>query len=141
MVFGHAQVMQHKGFLTLVAKLAEDRKAFVHSLAALVFIYPNLIIPFFPWQLTPLTARSLCGWLIALGSIMLSLSYENSRTRSRLATPMLMLVLPALLLQMMRYAEQVSWSNPGLWMGLLFFAIVGFCGLYLANGSWRDALS
>jgi hypothetical protein len=109
--------------------------------AALVFIYPDLIIPFFPWKLTPLTARSLCGWLIALGAIMLSLSRENSRARSRLATPMLMLVLPALLLQMARYANEVSWNSPLLWAGLLLFAVVGFCGLYLASGSWRDALS
>ena len=109
--------------------------------AILVFIFPNLIIPIFPWKLTPLTARSLCGWLIAVGTIMLSMSRENDQTRSRLATPMLILILPALLLQMTRYANEVNWSNPLLWMGLILFAIVGFCGLYIAKGSWRDALS
>ena len=35
---------------------------------------------------------------------------------------------------------QVNWSNPVLWFGLILFAIIGFCGLYLANGSWREAL-
>ena len=29
--------------------------------AILVFIFPDLLIPVFPWKLTPLTARSLCG--------------------------------------------------------------------------------
>ena len=109
--------------------------------AILVFIFPALLIPIFPWQLTPLTARSLCGWLIAVGTIMLWMSRENDRTRSRLATPMLILVLPALLMQMARFADEVNWSAPLLWMGLALFAIVGFCGLVLANGSWRDALS
>jgi hypothetical protein len=109
--------------------------------AILIFFFPNLLIPIFPWQLTPLTARSLSGWLIAIGTILLSMSYENDRTRARLATPMLILILPVLLLQMGRYANEVNWNNPVLWISLILFAVVGFCGLYLANGSWRDALS
>ena len=110
-------------------------------IAVLTFIFPNWLIPIFPWQLTPLTARSLSGWLIAVGTIMLSMSRENDRTRARLATPMFILILPALLMQMSRFADQVNWSSLVLWIGLLLFAIVGFCGLYLANGSWRDALN
>ncbi len=106
----------------------------------LIFFLPTILIPIFPWQLTPLTARSLSGWLIIVGTIMLSISRENSRTRSRLATPMLILLLPALLLQMARYADEVNWSSPVLWFGLILFAVIGFCGLYLANGSWREAL-
>lgn len=108
--------------------------------AILVFIVPNLLIPIFPWQLTPLTARSFCAWLVAVGTIMLSMSRENDRMQARLATPMLILILPALLMQMARFAKEVNWASPVLWVGLLLFAIVGFCGLYLAKGSWRDAL-
>jgi hypothetical protein len=109
--------------------------------AILVFIVPGLLIPMFPWQLTPLTARSLTAWLMAVGTIMLAMSRENDRTRSRLATPMFILLLPALLLQMLRYADQVNWRSPVLWLGLILFAVIGFCGLYLAKGSWRSALS
>lgn len=109
--------------------------------AVLVFLFPSLLIPIFPWQLTPLTARSLCGWLIAVGTLMLSMSRENDRTRARLSTPMLILILPVLLLQWLRFPEQVNWASPVLWIGLVLFAIVGFCGLVLANGSWREALN
>jgi hypothetical protein len=108
--------------------------------AALVFLFPRLLIPIFPWQLTPLTARSLSGWLMAVGTLMLAMCFENNRTRARLAAPMLILILPVLLLQMLRYANQVDWSNTVLWMGLILFGIIGFCGLFLANGSWREAL-
>jgi hypothetical protein len=108
--------------------------------AILIFFFPTILISIFPWQLTPLTARSLSGWLIIVGTIMLSISRENSWTRARLATPMLILLLPALILQMARYADEVNWSSPVLWFGLILFAVIGFCGLYLANGSWRDAL-
>jgi hypothetical protein len=110
-------------------------------IAILTFFVPSFLISIFPWQLTPLTARSLSGWLIAVGTILLWMSRENDRTRARLATPMLILILPALLMQMSRFAEQVNWGNPVLWIGLLLFAVVGFCGLYLANGSWREALN
>ena len=109
--------------------------------AALVFMFPALLIPVFPWQLTPLTARSLSGWLMAVGTLLLAIFFENDRTRARLATPMLILLLPALLLQMLRYPDQVNWGNPVLWIGMILFAIVGFCGLYLAKGSWRKALN
>ncbi|MCB9434041.1 MAG: hypothetical protein H6668_18885 [Ardenticatenaceae bacterium] len=109
--------------------------------AALVFLVPALLIPVFPWQLTPLTARSLSGWLMAVGLLMLAISRENSRLRGRLATPMLILILPMLLLQMGRYADQVNWGSPALWLSLLLFAVVGYCGLMLANGRWRPALS
>ncbi len=34
-------------------------------IAALTFFFPGFLISVFPWQLTPLTARSLSGWLIA----------------------------------------------------------------------------
>ena len=108
--------------------------------AILIFFFPTLLIPIFPWQLTPLTGRSLSGWLIAVGTILLSMSRENNQTRARLATPMLILLLPVLLLQMGRYANEVNWTNPVLWIGLTLFAVAGFCALYLANGSWRDAL-
>lgn len=109
--------------------------------AILAFFFPSSLIGVFPWPLTPLTSRSLSGWLVAAGTIMLSMSRENDQTRARLATPMLILILPALLMQMARFANEVNWASPVLWLGLLLFAVVGFCGLYLARGSWRDALS
>lgn len=110
-------------------------------IAVLTFFFPGFLISVFPWQLTPLTARSLSGWLIAVGTILLWMSRENDRTRVRLATPMLILLLPVLLIQMSRFAAQVNWGSPVLWTGLLLFGIIGFCGLYLANGSWREALN
>ena len=114
--------------------------SFLTVAAALVFFFPTFLIPIFPWQLTPLTARSLSGWLTAIGALMLTMSWENDQTRVRLATPMLILVLPVLLVQMLRYAGQVDWGNAVLWIGLILFAVVGFCGLYLAIGNWRNAL-
>ena len=108
--------------------------------ATLVFVFPQLLIPAFPWKLTQLTARSLCGWLIVVGTLLLNIALENHRTRVRLATPMLFLPLPALLVQMLRFSDQVDWNNPVLWAGLTLFVTAAFCGLHLAQGSWRESL-
>lgn len=110
-------------------------------IAFIAFFFPNAIIPIFPWKLTPLTARSLSGWLVAVGTLMLSMRYWNSRVRSRLGTPMLMLLLPALLMQMSRYADEVNWGSPVLWAGLILFALTGLSGLVLAIGNWREPLN
>ena len=109
--------------------------------ATSAFILPSFLIPNFPWQLTPLTTRSLCGWIMILGVILISMARENDRARVRFATPFLILILPTILIQMSRFADQVNWNNPLLWIGLIFFAVIGFCGLYLARGSWREALN
>jgi len=105
------------------------------------FIFPTLLITNFPWQLTPLTTRSLCGWIMILGVILIAMAYENDRARVRLGTPFLILILPTLLLQMSRFSEQVNWASPTLWIGLAFIALICVCGLYLATGSWRGSMS
>ncbi|MBL8090592.1 MAG: hypothetical protein KF758_07005 [Anaerolineales bacterium] len=110
-------------------------------IAFIAFFLPNILISIFPWQLTPLTSRSLSGWIAIVGVLMLSMYRENHRTRSRLATPMLILILPTLLLQLTRFSNEVNWANLTLWFGLILFAVVMFCGIYLAVGSWKDAMS
>jgi len=115
--------------------------SFLAISALIVFIFPNILIPSFPWKLTPLTARSLCGWIMIVGVLMIGMVRENDKARVRFGTPILFLLLPTLLIQLTRFADQVNWANPILWLGLILFAILGFCGLYLAIGSWREALN
>lgn len=109
--------------------------------ALIIFIFPALLIPLFPWTLTALTARSLCGWIMLTGVLLIAMVRENDKARVRLGTPMLILVLPTLLIQMGRFADQVNWGNPMLWFGLILAALLGFCGIYLAMGSWKESLT
>jgi hypothetical protein len=109
--------------------------------ATAIFAFPQLLIPYFAWKLTPLTARSFCGWLMLVGAMLLSIAREDSRERSRLASPMLFLIFPVLLFQLSRFSEQVSWGNPLLWLLLAICAAAGALGLYLARGSWRQSIA
>jgi hypothetical protein len=109
-------------------------------LATSAFILPSLLIQNFPWQLTPLTTRSLCGWIMILGVVLITMVRENDKARVRFATPLLILVLPTLLLQMSRFADQVNWGNSTLWVGLAIAAVICICGVYLAIGNWGESL-
>lgn len=42
------------------------------------YIYPSMLISIWPWKLTPLTARVMCGWglLISVGALVL---YKDKR--------------------------------------------------------------
>jgi hypothetical protein len=50
--------------------------ALLAALSLLFFIRPDLMIQLWPWKLTPLTARVLCGWLALPGVLQLVLSRE-----------------------------------------------------------------
>ena len=109
--------------------------------AVVAFVHPAWFSDDFPWALTPLTARVLCGFLLALGALMVTMAVENDRDRVRLASPMLILVLPAVVLQVARYSEQVDLMHFRIYLGVVLLGLVSGCGVALARGSWRDALS
>lgn len=101
------------------------------------FIWPAVLINSAPWTLSPLTTRAICGWLISLGTMMLSVAWENDRDRGRVVAPYFILLLPALVLQLSRYSHEVNWSHPRIGSGAVFLTIVLAIGIYLARGNWR----
>jgi len=109
--------------------------------AVVAFAYPAWFTDDFPWSLTPLTARVLSGFLLAVGALMVTIAVENDRDRVRLASPMLILVLPAVAIQVARYSGQVDLSHFRVYLGVVLFGLVAGCGVALARGSWRDAMS
>jgi hypothetical protein len=109
--------------------------------AVVAFAYPTWFTGDFPWSLTPLTARALSGFLLAVGVLMVTMAVENDRDRVRLASPMLILVLPAVALQVARFSEQVDLAHLRVYLGVVLFGLVAGCGVALARGSWRDAMS
>ena len=106
----------------------------------LAFQSPSRLVSSFPWALTPLTARVLAGWVIVLGALLLSIARENDRDRVRIASPVLILLLPAVGFQIFRFRDQVDLAHPRIWLNVGIFSILTICGLYLARGSWRASL-
>ena len=113
----------------------------VWTLSALVgFVFPAYLTRSFPWTLTPLTARVLAGWEIALATLLLSMARENDRDRVRLASPLLIFALPAVGFQVSRFAGQVEFGHPRIWIIVALFSFLLVLGIYLARGSWRRSL-
>lgn len=101
------------------------------AVAAVLFAWPALLVPHGPWPLTPLTLRALCSWLIGVGLLQASMAWENDWRRVRLATAMLLLLPPALFVQLMRFGAEVDWSNAAVWVLLLDTTAAGLVAAWL----------
>lgn len=97
---------------------------FLITLIALLFYgVPTLLIAIAPWTMTPLTARTLCGWLIAVGTLQAWMACEGDWSRIKIASTLLIILPFALLFQWVRYSPEVDWSNLSLWLLLLNFLL------------------
>jgi hypothetical protein len=95
------------------------------------FLVPRMYIAVAPWTFTPLTTRTLCGWLLVVGLLQMWMAWEGDWRRARLATTM-MIVLPlALVTQLVRFSDQVDWGSVALWVLLVDTAAVATVSLYL----------
>lgn len=83
---------------------------------------------------TPLTARTLAGWMTALGLILLCAAAEGAFERVRIGALFLILALPCLWLQMARFPDQVDWTHPRLLAMGAVLALCSILGLYMARG-------
>jgi len=110
-------------------------------LAIFFFILPQALIAIAPWPMTPLTARAFVSWLLGVGALMVSMAYENDRTRVLVAIPMLILIFPVVTIQIARFAGQVQFANVALFVFYGITLIAFALGVYLARGDWRRALS
>jgi hypothetical protein len=97
------------------------------ALGAVMFLAPSLLVRVGPWAITPLTGRTLCGWVMAVGLLQFWMSLENDWERVKLPTVMLVVLPPALLFQLLRFRDQVMWSNAALWVfmaDLILMAVI-----------------
>jgi hypothetical protein len=120
------------------------RRALLHIgslttlLSLLIFILPQVFIVFAPWQVTPLSARVFAGFLLAAGTLMLSMAHDNDRSRVLVGVPLLILMFPSVTLQIARFPDQVNFANTALFLIYGIMLVAFAIGLYLARGDWRQ---
>jgi hypothetical protein len=107
-------------------------------LSILIFLLPRMLISFAPWPVTPLGARVFAGFLLAAGTLMLSMAREHDRSRVRVAVPLLILMFPAVTIQIARFPDQVNFANTALFLIYGIMLVSFSLGVYLARGSWRQ---
>lgn len=113
------------------------------AIAALFFAVPSLLQQIGPWAFTPLTARTLSGWMPGAGLLQVWMSWEGDWHHIRLATTMLLVLPFAIVFQIIRFGGgDVSWSNLALWVLILDSGAVALALAYLwltAGGRARAA--
>jgi hypothetical protein len=114
--------------------------ALLVAFAVIAFEVPAVAISLMPWAFTPLTMRALSGWILALGVLLISAAHENERTRVRIISPFFFLLLPAIALEVGRYADQVNWSHPAVYVAIALLLAIFAIGVYLARGDWRRTM-
>jgi hypothetical protein len=104
-------------------------------LGAALFLAPQATAPLWPWALTPLTARAVGAWLLALGVAAAHSSRENDWMRVHIATISYTVFGVFQLLGLVRYPEVIDWSRPHAWLYVIFMLSVLVVGLY----GWRQS--
>jgi hypothetical protein len=95
----------------------------VTAIAVVLYLFPAILIAIAPWKFTPLTTRTLCGWLIGIGLIQLWMAWENDWHRIKLGTTMLLVLPFTLVIQLLRFSPEVQWHNFILWVFLVDVAL------------------
>ena len=62
------------------------------------------------------------------------------RTRVRIAGPYLALMLPILALQIARFPQEVDFSHPRIYSGIVMLGLMSLAGIYLSLGDWRKTM-
>jgi hypothetical protein len=89
-----------------------------------VMLFPAILQAIAPFTFTPLTARAFAGYITLVALLQISMACENDWPRSRLATVLLIPLPFAILFQLVRFGNQVQWSNVALWIFLLDVILV-----------------
>lgn len=110
------------------------------AFALLIYVVPQVWMVIAPMNFTPLTTRAFGGWVAALGMIHLLAARENDRTRVWVVSPFLLLAMPAIVLEVARYPEQINFANPVLYLGAATLVVTCLIGLNLIVRNGRETL-
>ena len=99
-----------------------------------MLFYPDLFIPIWPWNLSPLTCRAIGAWGVGIGTIALQAVWENDW--SRLFPTMLSYSLYGTLqiVNILRYPALINWTSSAIFYTAFIISIF----LIGSFGVWRS---
>jgi hypothetical protein len=95
-----------------------------------LFVAPDDAASWWPWTLTPLTARAITAWLIGLGLVLAYSVREKDFTRLRPAAASYTVLGVLQFVALARYPDEVDWGAFRTWVYIAFLVSVLFVGLY-----------
>jgi hypothetical protein len=91
---------------------------------AALFAVPGDAASAWPWELTPLTARAIGAWLMAIGASAVQAAQEADRDRTRTGMAGFAAIAALWLVALARFPDTVEWSDPSAWALVAFVAAV-----------------
>lgn len=89
----------------------------------LLFLVPNSIISFWPWELTPLTARAVSAWLMAYGLACVTVNRENNTSNTAATRISLFAFCVLQRIAGARYFSSFELAKPWAWVYLLVMLV------------------
>lgn len=102
-------------------------------LGIIMLLFPEAIIPYWPWQLSPLTCRAIGAWGVGIGIIAAEAAWENDWLR---LFPMMVSYAAYGILQtinLLRFSATLTWSSSAAILYAVFMISILFAGIY---GTW-----
>jgi hypothetical protein len=108
----------------------EAQSAVLTAVGVALVAVPNRVLDLWPWMLTPLTARAIGAWCVALGFAAGLAVHE--RDLSRLRTAAVTYVVFGLLqaVALVRYRDDVEWDRATAWLYVAVLAAITASGAY-----------
>lgn len=121
----------------MVRQMIVAQGAILAALGIWLLLMPASASPYWPWSLTPLTARAIGAWLLSLGVVALHGAWENDHVRIYPATAGYF-VLPILqFVALARFPGDFAWGTTAgtLYLAFLVWMLVTTTALYLSRRS------
>jgi LytS/YehU family sensor histidine kinase len=105
---------------------------FQFAIGLIMFFAPQIMIPIWPWKLTPLTSRVIGGWFALPGWGGIMIARESRWSAIRITLQGTMLYTTLLLIGVWRAWADFDTSNPLTWayIGMLLVSTIGIGILY-----------
>jgi hypothetical protein len=95
-----------------------------------LFAKPLRMNEWWPWTLTPLTARAIAAWFLALGVAAFQAILERDLPRLRIAAVTYLVFAILQYLAVARYRDDVDWDSGWSWAYLAWVAFIGIVAVY-----------
>jgi hypothetical protein len=102
-----------------------------------LFIFPEQASPFWPWSLTPLTARVIGGWWLSAAALQIMLARQESLATARVGLFANILVSFWLLIGALYHFQEFDGPQISIWLYLLLSLFLGGFSIY----SWIQSMS
>lgn len=99
-------------------------------LGLIMFFSPSSMFGWWPWQLTPLTARALSAWVLAFGVLGVQNIWENDLRRVEVAFLTYPVFAVLHIVGLLRFSSDFRWGSLPGWAYLIFLVITTVLGVF-----------